>query len=132
MKLLTPLRICLLSIVSASALMLSAATELPAEPEYADQMSLMKDFVDTSKHPEKPITWWAERLAQLVANEPNLQDFRRQIMPTAKIADVQTRTKKIKELFIANQQKFKENLKKYLLANLMKFKTAVEKRAAKS
>lgn len=104
----------------------------PMQADYHDVVALMKDFTDTQKKADKPITYWAQQLYILLDKDPKLAEFRRKIIPTARIQDPVKRTKGIKDLFLQFQSKFSPAMKDLILQNFAKVKLAVEKRAAKS
>lgn len=104
----------------------------PVQADYPDLVTLMKDFTDTQKKADKPITYWAQQLYILLDKDPKLAEFRRKIIPTARIQDPVKRTKGIKDLFLQFQSKFSPAMKDLILQNFAKVKLAVEKRAAKA
>jgi hypothetical protein len=104
----------------------------PIQADYTDVVALMKDFTDTQKKADKPITYWAQQLYILLDKDPKLAEFRRKIIPTARIHDPVKRTKGIKDLFLQFQSKFSPAMKDLILQNFAKVKLAVEKRAAKA
>ncbi len=99
--------------------------------DYKDPVGLMKDFINVSVKPEKPITYWAMQLYLLLESDAKLQEFRKKILPLSVVKDPVKRTKGIQHLFIHYQNKFSDALRTLILSNFKQVAEALKYRSAK-
>ena len=73
-------------------LVLPAGIFAAIDNPYADkpQVELMKDFLDTTKHPDKPWSWWIKLLVLKLRGNQKYKTFLKEFIPAGKKRNVRS------------------------------------------
>ncbi len=94
-------------------------------PDYADPIVFMSDFLDITKKPHEPLTYWVKQMWHLFKNDPKLKPF---IQDIAKLVP-QKDANRIALLFLQYQGAFSPALRNFIKSRDLNFvKKALIKR----
>ena len=79
-------------------------------PNYTDPIAFMADFLDITKKPHEPITYWVKQMWHLFKNDPKLKPF---ILDIAKLVP-QKDANRIALLFLQYQGVFSPALRNFI------------------